>query len=289
MVKSYGFANLEHQIPNTPETKFRIGSLTKQITAATVLALAEQGKIGIDHKVSKYLPASPHAWDEITIRHLLTHTSGIQNFTSFKDNLKHERLPATPKQTVDRFINLDLNFAPGTDFGYSNSGYVLLGHIIERVTEKPFEDVVDALILQKAGMKDTGYDHPGTILSNRASGYAKAGDTVVNAFYFEMDTPFAAGALYSTVNDLFRWDRALRTGKILSQDSLKQMETPFFGNYGFGVSIEKGEVSHSGTISGFKAFMRRYPHSSDSVIVLSNYQFADPENISLEIARAALF
>ncbi|WP_346837045.1 serine hydrolase domain-containing protein [Microbulbifer sp. SAOS-129_SWC] len=284
MARSYGYANREYDIPNTPDTKFRIGSLTKQFTAALILALEEQGKLSTDDYISQYLPNAPKAWNKIKIAHLLSHTSGIPNFVAFKDNLHYERLPSTVEQTVARFADKKLSFEPGTQFEYSNSGFVLAGYIAEQVTGRRYEDLLEDLILKKAGMQDTGYDHPRTILSKRASGYSKDGDTLVNAIHFEMDTPYSAGALYSTVYDLFKWDQALRSGAVISRASLKKMETPYFGNYGFGVDTKEGQVFHSGTISGFKAFMRRFPNSESCVVVLSNYQFSDPEKISQNLS-----
>ncbi|SDJ62240.1 serine hydrolase domain-containing protein [Microbulbifer yueqingensis] len=288
LARGYGYANHEHRIQNTPDTKFRIGSLTKQFTAVLLLALDEQGELSTDDYISKHLPDAPEHWEGIKIAHLLSHTSGIPNFTGFADNLRYERLPTTVEQTVARFADKELNFEPGSRFEYSNSGYVLLGYIAELVANKSYEDLVSEIILKKAGMEDTGYDHPSTILSKRAAGYSKTGDTLVNAIHFEMDTPHAAGALYSTVYDLFKWDQALRSGDIISKASIEKMETPYFGSYGFGVDTDEGQVFHSGTISGFKAFMRRYPQSGTSVIVLSNYQFSDPGEISLDLAKILL-
>ncbi len=286
--KGYGLANYEHDIANTPETKFRLGSITKQFTAMCVLILQEQGKLSVRDPVSKYVEDSPDTWKPITIHHLLSHTSGIPGFTEFPDNLERERLPATVDGTVKRFKDKPLDFQPGEKFKYSNSGYVLLGYIIERVTGKTYEKVVKDNIFTPLRMKSSGYDHPWIVLNNRASGYGWRDGKRVNCIHFEMDTPHAAGGLYSTVEDLLLWDQALYTEKLVSRKSLDSMFTPVKGIYGYGWFIgERAShkyVEHGGGIAGFLTYLARYPEEKLTVIVLSNFERANPEEISRELA-----
>lgn len=169
-----------------------------------LLILQHEGKLKVQDPVSKYVPDSPPAWQPITLHHLLTHTAGIPGFTEFPDNLQFEHLPTTAEATVQRFKDKPLDFQPGEKFKYSNSGYMLLGHVIEKVTGKKYETVLQEKILDPLGMKDSGYDHPSTILRHRASGYAWQTGSLVNCVHFEMDTPHAAGALREEVVETLR-------------------------------------------------------------------------------------
>src|ERR1700704_2097244 len=174
--KGYGFANLEWEIPNTPSTKFRLGSVTKQFTAASILLLEERDKLSINDPVKKYLPDAPAAWDKITLFHLLTHTSGIPSFTSFPDYEKLEPFAATAEQLVARFRDKPLDFKPGEKWSYSNSGYVLLGYLIEKVSVSSYEKFVRENIFTPLGMKDSGYDSNSAVIARRASGYVHTKD-----------------------------------------------------------------------------------------------------------------
>src|SRR6478735_11075090 len=156
--KGYGFANLEWEIPNTPTTKFRLGSITKQFTAASILLLEERGKLKIEDPVKKYMPDAPAAWDKVTIFHLLTHTSGIPSFTGFPDYPRREGDTMTPQQLGDWFRDKPLEFEPGAKWNYSNSGYILLGYLIEKISGQSYSDFVQQNIFTPLGMKDSGYD-----------------------------------------------------------------------------------------------------------------------------------
>src|SRR5438105_4513018 len=169
--KGYGSANLEWEIPNSPTTKFRLGSITKQFTAASILLLEERGKLSITDPVKKYLPDAPAVWGKVTIFHLLTHTSGVPSFTSFPDYAKLEPFAATPEQLVARFRDKPLDFEPGEKFSYSNSGYVLLGYLIEKISGMSYEKFVRENIFTPLGMKDSGYDSNSAVIPRRASGY----------------------------------------------------------------------------------------------------------------------
>jgi len=219
--KGYGFANLEWNIPDSPKTKFRLGSITKQFTAASILLLEERGKLKVDDPVKKYMPDAPAVWDRITIFNLLTHTSGIPNFTSFSDYRKLEPFSATPEELVTRFRDKPLDFQPGERWSYSNSGYVLLGYLIEKISGESYAQFLQDNIFKPLGMVDSGYDSNSTVIPNRASGYAPNKDGLVNAGYIDMTIPLSAGGLYSTTEDLLRWEQGLFGGKLLSPASSK--------------------------------------------------------------------
>ena len=287
--QGYSLANREHGVANTPQTKFRLGSVTKQFTAMCILMLAEQNKLRVTDPVAQYVPDCPKPWEPITIEHLLTHTSGIPGFTDFPDNLQHERLPTTVEATVNRFRDKPLDFVPGERFKYSNSGYVLLGYIIERVTGQKYEAVVSEKLFSPLGMKNSGYDHPSTVLTNRAAGYSRQHGALVNCVHFEMDTPHAAGALYSTVEDLLLWDQALYTEKLVPAARLEAMFTARKGDYGYGWFIrQQGKrkcVEHGGGIAGFVTSIARYPEDKVVIVVLCNFDTAQPGKISRELAE----
>ncbi len=191
--RGYGMANLEHSIPNSPSTKFRLGSITKQFTAAAILQLQEKGKLSVQDPVCKYVPDCPAAWAPVTIHHLLTHTSGIPNFTSFPDYLKTMMIASPPEKSLERFRDKPLEFTPGEKFNYSNSGYVLLGFILEKAAGQNYDEYLRANIFAPLGMNASGYDWNSTVLHGRASGYARRGESgYANAEYVHMTIPHAA-------------------------------------------------------------------------------------------------
>lgn len=273
LAKGYGLANIELDVANKPETKFRLGSITKQFTATLILQLQEQGKLNVNDPISKYIPNSPETWKDITIHHLLTHTSGIPTYTS-GDYVKHMRENTPPLEFIKRFRDLPLEFQPGSQFKYDNSGYFLLGVIVEQVTGKKYEDVLRQNIFDRLDMADSGYDWAATILRNRATGYSKDQDKVINADYQDMSQPYAAGSLYSTVLDMYKWDRALYTDKILSAKSREAAFTQQKQNYGYGWMIGRQHghkiVEHGGGISGFATSIRRAVEEDAVAIVLTN-------------------
>ena len=241
-MKGYGLANREHEIPNAANTKFRLGSITKQFTAMCILKLQEDGKLSVDDPISRFVPDCSSNWSGIKIRHLLAHTSGIPNFTSFPDYDSTMMLSSPAEKTIQRFRDKPVEFKPGERFAYSNSGYVLLGYIVEKASGKSYEQYVQEVIFKPLGMKDSGYDHFERILPHRATGYTRHDDAWRNSAYIDMTVPNGAGALYSTVADFFLWYKCWRERKILSASSWEAMTTPGKGNYGFGISISK----HSG-------------------------------------------
>jgi CubicO group peptidase (beta-lactamase class C family) len=272
--KGYGSANLELDVPNTPKTKFRLGSITKQFTAASILLLEERGKLKVGDPVKKYLPDAPAAWDKITIFNLLTHTSGIPSFTDFPDYAPTEPFPTTPEKLVARFRDKPLEFEPGARFNYSNSGYVLLGYLIEKVSGGTYERFAQENIFAPLGMNDSGYDSNSAIIMRRAAGYSPSSKGLINAGYIDMSIPHAAGGLYSTTEDMSKWEQALFGGRILSAASLQKMTQPFKDDYAFGLHVEtvngRKEIAHGGSIEGFDTFMAYYPDSKITVVVLAN-------------------
>jgi CubicO group peptidase (beta-lactamase class C family) len=286
--KGYGFANLEWQIPDSPQAKFRLGSITKQFTAACILLLEERGKLKTDDPVKKYLPDAPAAWDKITIYNLLTHTSGIPSFTGFPDYRSTEAQPTTPEKLVARFRDKPLDFQPGEKWNYSNSGYVLLGYLVEKISGLSYKDFVQENIFKPLGMNDSGYDSNSAIILHRAYGYAPGPNGPVNAGYIDMSIPFSAGALYSTTHDLLRWEQGLFGGKLLSATSLKKMTTPFKENYacGLGVRTVHGhtEIDHGGGIEGFNTELAYYPDDKLTIVVLANLNGDAPEAIASQLA-----
>jgi CubicO group peptidase (beta-lactamase class C family) len=290
--RGYGLASRELGVPATPQTKFRLGSITKQFTAMAVMLLQEQGKLSVTDSVCKYVPECPETWAPVTLHHLLTHTSGLPNFTSFSDYRSKMALPSPPAETLARFRDKPLEFAPGERYAYSNSGYVLLGYIIEKVAGKSYHHFLRENILQPLGMRDTGYDFTEVVLENRAAGYRRASSSVLNAEYIDMTIPHAAGALYSTVEDLFLWDRALAAGKLISAASYEAMFTPARNNYAYGWIVQtlagRKVIAHGGGINGFFSRIMRFPETNSCVIVLSNIEGAPVDRIRLDL-MAILF
>jgi CubicO group peptidase (beta-lactamase class C family) len=290
--EGYGFAQVEWNIPNVPEGKFRLGSLTKQFTAASILLLEEQGKLKVEDPVSKYVPDAPPAWEKITIFNLLTHTSGIPNFTSFPDYRDTEWKDTTPQELVARFRDKPLDFPPGTKFSYSNSGYILLGYILEKVSGQTYADFLQKNIFTPLGMYDTGVDSNTAILPKRVQGYVPSAQGMQHAGYVSMTIPFSAGALYSTTGDLLKWEQGLFGGKLLSAASLTKMTTPFKDKYGFGLFIgeESGhkQISHGGGIEGFNTSLSYYPDDKLIVIVLGNLNGGAVDSLGSNLGKAAL-
>jgi CubicO group peptidase (beta-lactamase class C family) len=291
--EAYGKANYELDVPNTVETKFRLGSITKQFTAMAVMILAEQGKLSVQDLIGKHLEDAPPAWANITIRHLLTHTSGIPSYTGFPQMMSRTvRLPASIDEIMATFRDKPLEFEPAEEFRYSNSGYIVLGKIIERASGQDYETFVRHSIFQPLGMNDSGYDHNAAILPNRAAGYVRTFIILANAPYIDMTWPHAAGALYSTIDDLAKWDRALAEGKLIGPKSYEEMFSPFLRTYAYGWFVRDRdghrEIGHGGGIHGFSTSIVRYPDDQVCVIVLNNVVPTGSERIARELAGMVL-
>jgi len=275
--KGYGLANMEWDIPNAPDTKFRLGSITKQFTSMVIMQLVSEGKIKLDEKITTYLPDyRKDTGDRVTVRHLLTHTSGIPSYTGLPGFFqKKSRDPYTVDAFVKEYASGDLEFDPGSKFAYDNSGYFLLGAMIEKITGKSYADAVKERIFDPLGMKDSGYDRFDTVLPKRASGYALTPNGYVNAPYLDMSIPYAAGSLYSTVEDLYKWDRALYGDKLLSAELKKTMFTPMLQNYAFGWAVrplklddqktEVATIGHNGelAIANYKKSLELNPKNDN--------------------------
>ena len=291
MRKAYGLANIENEVPNTPQTRFRIGSLTKQFTAMAILILQERQKLNVQDSICKYFSQCPEAWQPITIHHLLTHTSGLPNYTYTVNLTEEERAYSPLTRDIERLRKGSLEFVPGTKFSYCNSGYVLLGHIIEKVSGKSYGDFLRDSIFDPVKMVNTGYDYNGLVLKHRAVGYSLRGDTVITAPFVDMSVPFAAGGLYSTVEDLYLWDQALYTEKLVSKKSLNMMFTPFNKQYGYGWFIDEQFkrlcISHGGRIEGYMNSVERFPEEKLTVIVMSNRDTVSAGRISRNLAALA--
>ncbi len=273
--KSYGLADAEWDNPNTPDTKFRLGSITKQFTSALVLQLVEQGKIKLDESIRKYYTDAPESWQPVTIHHLLCHESGIPSYTELPGFFeKQAGIARTPAEIIELTQKKPLEFTPGSKYKYDNTGYILLGYVIEKVTGKSYEDQLRQAILDRLGMKDTGFDHYTTVLKHRAEGYQNDQGKLSRAPFLDMSLPYAAGSLYSTVDDLLKWDQALYGTAVLSAASKEKMWTPNLNDYGYGWVITKrfGEraVEHGGGINGFNTMIIRIPDKKLVAIVLAN-------------------
>lgn len=302
--KGHGMANMEWDIPNNSNTKHRLGSVSKQFTAMLILQLASEGKIDLQAPINKYLPDYPNGHETpITTHHLLTHTSGIPNYTAFTDFFKDmSRNPYTPDEFVQTFKDKKLDFMPGEKFSYSNSGYFLLGALIEKISGKSYETMLHENIFTPLKMNDSGYDNHKDILKNRATGYEKYGDGFINSNYIDMSIPYAAGSLYSTVEDLYTWDQALYGNKMLSKDYMELYFKPqikAYGNYdyayGWAVGYDKigsstdsiYTITHGGGINGFNTIISRAP-SDKSLVVLLNNSGGAPLNQMTQSIRAIL-
>jgi CubicO group peptidase (beta-lactamase class C family) len=289
--RSFGSANLEWKIANTASTRFRIGSLTKQFTAVSILLLQERGKLHLDDPISKYLDDTPVAWSGITLLHLLRHTSGIISITDLPTDQAALTRGGTPAEIVERFRNQRLLFPPGTQSRYSNSGYILLGIVVEKASGEPYGTFLQKNIFDPLGMRDTGIDNDSEILLGRASGYRVEGGAFRHADFIDMRVPFAAGDLYSTTGDLVRWQEALFGGKLLRPDSLERMTTPGKDDFGLGLIVKQEdgerEISHTGGIQGFVADLRYYPERRLSVVVLSNTESKETLDLSQQLSKQA--
>ncbi|MBF2004367.1 MAG: serine hydrolase [Chlorogloeopsis fritschii C42_A2020_084] len=279
----YGMANLEHNVPNTPQTKFRLGSITKQFTATAILQLQEQGLLEVQDSISNYLPDYPNG-KKITIHHLLNHTSGIPNYTEFSSFEQTKKIKVTLNDLITRFSSEPLEFTPGERYQYTNSGYVVLTKIIETVSGYSYADYLQHQILKPLEMFDSGCDRQEVILSHRASGYVFTGETYQNADFIDMSWPSGAGAMYSTIEDLYKWEQGLYTDVVLSEASREMMFTPkvtiraaedgkgYYHGYGgiICTHFKRKLLYHGGGIDGFSTRIARYPDEQVSIIVLTN-------------------
>ena len=293
LAKGYGYANIEWQIPNTPQTKFRIGSITKQFTSMLIMQLREQGKVKVEDSVCVYVTPCPDTWQPVTVHHLLTHTSGIPSYTAQSAWRERMMMPLSADQVMAFVRDLPLQWVPGQQYEYNNSGYFLLGLIVEKVTGKTYEAALGEMILTPLGLKDTGYDWTRTILPQRASGYSGRGAALSNTAPIDMQQPFAAGAMYSTAEDLLKWEQSLYATALLPASSKTVMWTPFLNNYAYGWSVPPADpkvfgghkrMLHTGGINGFSCVLIRLPEAKLTFIVLANNDTVNAGAIGRDLA-----
>lgn len=285
--RAYNYANREHQVKNTPETKFRIGSITKQFTAMAIMMLQEQGELNVLDQVSKFIPSYKYG-DPIQLHHLLTHSSGIPNITQLPNIKELMRQPTTTEKIVRLITDLQSEFAPNSTFQYSNSGYILLAYIIEKITGLTYEQFLSNHIFSPLGMKNSGCDNHRKIIPNRAQGY-EYDQGIVNAAYIDMDFPTGGGNLYSTTEDLFKWDQSLYTERLVTKESLKTIFTAHGFGYGYGWFVDENEhrrrVYHGGGIVGFKNEIIRYVDDRITIIILNNLSTTNVEQIRTDLTK----
>jgi CubicO group peptidase (beta-lactamase class C family) len=281
--RGYGLANVEHRVPVTPATKFRIGSISKQFVAAGILKLQEEGKLSLDDRLSKFIPDYPRG-DEVTLHHLLRHTSGIRSYTGKSNFFDTVQLPVKEEELISSFKNEPYDFDPGKKWSYNNSGYFLAGHIIRKVSGKSYGAFLKEKFFQPLGMTNTGVHEATAIIEDEAHGYSYEGGTLKKALNWDMSRAGGAGALYSTVGDLFRWNEAVFTGEVLGAATLRTAFTPVntIGNdtekpndgygYGWAIGTLRGlrEISHGGGLNGFTTFLLRITNANFTVAVLAN-------------------
>jgi CubicO group peptidase (beta-lactamase class C family) len=295
----YGFADLEFTVPANEETQFRIGSVTKQFTAAGILKLAERGKLSLDDPLSRFLPDYPTHGHEVTLRHLLTHTGGIHNYTDLGASWELIQARELPdEELVALWKDLPLDFEPGSKWSYSNSGYYLLGMVIAKIAGKSYADFLREEFFDPLRLTRTRYDSNAEVLLNRAQGYGFENDKFVNDRPLGMSQPGAAGALISTAGDLVRWQQALVGGRVVSLASYEEMTLPYLltngreTKYGMGLQLDMqlGQpcVWHGGGIHGFNSVLFYFPGAKLHVAVISNSERLPAEALGLKLAQAAL-
>ena len=295
--KAFGKANLELGVDLTTENVFQLGSMTKQFTAVGILMLEEQGKLNVNDPVSKYIPDYPQG-SKINLHHLLTHTSGIKDFTKMKSLSDIAQKEMSPKMMVDFFKNEPVDFAPGEKFAYNNSGYVLLGYLIEIVSGESYEGFIKKHIFNKAGMNHSYYASDRKVIPNRAYGYHKKETGYVNKTLISFSVPFSSGSLMSTLGDMLKWQNALNRNLLLSTEETNKAYSRYqlnngeeFG-YGYGwhnKAINKTPArEHGGSIFGFKTMAVYIPENDIYVIGLSNCDCNSPTKVTVDIAALAL-
>ena len=292
LARGYGLANAEWGIANAPDTRFRLGSITKQFTSMLIMQLVQEGKLATATTLADALPYyRKDTGARVTIRQLLSHTSGIPSYTAqpgFFANVSRNRFAT--EEFVTTYCSGDLEFDPGTSYRYDNSGYFILGAVIERATGKPYEVALKERILDPLGMADTGYDHFETVLARRATGYERTPAGLHTAAYLDMSIPGGAGGLYSTVEDLARWDRALYGDALLAPALKTEMLTPVLSGYAYGWSVRPAPdgsgrtlVWHGGGINGFSSLIWRVVDDRTLIVLLNNTGEAPLEAIAAGI------
>lgn len=296
--KAFGQANLELNIQMQSNNVFEIGSITKQFTAVAILMLEEEGKLKLNDKLTKYIPDYPKQAESITIHHLLNHTSGIKNYTSMSSFIKEARKDVTPEELINRFKNEPMDFNPGEEYRYSNSGYILLGYIIEKVSGQTYEDFIEQRIFKPLGMVSSYYGSHKELIKNRASGYQKSQEGFINAAYLSMTLPYAAGSIMSTVDDLLIWQNAIAKNKLIKKTSLQKATNGSKLNNGksiaYGYGWSKNTINgaltyqHGGGIFGYTSMGIYLPEEKVYVIGLTNCNCKNILEVVNKIAALAI-
>jgi D-alanyl-D-alanine carboxypeptidase len=288
--RAYGLANRELNVATHPDSEYAIASTTKTFTAVAILQLVEAGKLSLDDSVTKYLAEAPPSWKAITIAHLLSHESGLPEYSattnSFRALMRTER---TPREILGLIRERPLKFTPSSQYGYTNSDYVVLGLVIEAVSGVDYETYVSTRLLRPLKMSHTGFEHAQALLADRAAGYMKGEHGWENAFYIDPSMLFAAGSMYSNVDDLLTWDRAIYSDGLLSPSMRARMFTDRGHGYGLGFFIDAVDglkyVGHGGSIPGFSSDFERFSDRPLSIVILSNSYLAPTERMSRELGR----
>ena len=283
----YGLADREWKIPNGAGVRYRLGSVSKQFTAACILRLVEEGRLSLDDKLTKFFPDYPKG-DSVTIRMLLNHTSGIFNYSNADAFLKNLRLVWSKDSIIGIFKNRPYYFSPGAAMRYSNSNFFLLGYIVEKVSGQSLGDYLQQHFLARLGMKNTGVDEDDSIVPHRARGYKMEGGKILNCDYFWTGWAFGGGQLYSTIDDLYTWEKAYDKNIVLSDSSRKMMFTAGRDNYGFGIAIGSFNghkwIGHTGDTHGFDTYVSRFVDDDAYIIILSNDQ-ANVKMMAIDICH----
>jgi CubicO group peptidase (beta-lactamase class C family) len=292
--KGSGIANLESDIKAAPKHVFEIGSITKQFTAVAILMLEEQGKLSVEDEITKFIPDYPTQDKTITVHHLLNHTSGIKSYTNMPSFMEFARTDMTPTVLIDNFKNEQMEFDPGTQFNYNNSGYIVLGHIIEVVSGQSYEDFIQTNIFDKVGMKNSYYGSMTRLIPNRARGYSKTETGYRNADYLSLTLPYAAGSIMSTTADLLKWQNAISANTLIKKSSLEKatngstLDSGEEITYGYGWYTGNingsASVEHDGGIFGYSSSGIFLPEENVYVIGLSN---CDCGNVGALVSNVA--
>jgi D-alanyl-D-alanine carboxypeptidase len=279
--RAYGFANEEWQIRNDTATRFPIASITKTFTAALVMKAQQQRQLAIADPICRHLEPCPRHWQPITVRHLLTHTSGIPDYARTPEFPRKVSQRRTLPELLGEFRDRPLEFTPGAKYVYSNSNYILLGQILEKAGGKPYGQLLEEKIFSPLGMSDSGLDVNSHVIARRASGYRPEGTGArrfLNADHVDTSWLYAAGAIYSTVGDLLKWDRALRSGAVLPREQVDLMWSPKHGPYGYGwqllgpssQTLNRRLVFHAGGLTGYSTDLLVYPDDDVTIVLLAN-------------------
>ncbi|MDC8003369.1 serine hydrolase [Aureisphaera galaxeae] len=296
--KAFGMANLELDVAMRPEHVFEIGSITKQFTTVSILMLMEEGKLSLTDEITKFMPDYPTNGKKITVHHLMNHTSGIKSYTEMQSFFSRAREDMSPTELIDVFKNEPMDFDPGEQYHYNNSAYIILGHIIEVVSEKTYAEFIEERIFEPLKMKDSYYGSHSTIIKNRADGYQPTENGYRNADYLSLTLPYAAGSIMSNVDDMLKWQQALHNNTLISEKSKQLAFTnyklndgkPIYYGYGFSVDEVNGtpSIEHGGGIFGYETYAIYVPSKDLYAVILTNKNGRGPTDITIEVAAHAL-